>query len=207
MLTCLVAALLESRVCSMTYKTLTAEDARTYTLHPYTLCVYNGGLYLFAYRPEHDTLMVLSVERIRDITVEASSFARAPDVVQRIEARRQRAFGIIDDDEELAVTLKFTAEQEPYIRERVWHPTQHLEDQADGCLILRFQASGWFEIIRWVLGWGSLVEVLEPLELRQTIAQHLQAAAQQYAGDDEEEPGERGEAAHDGGIRATPDRA
>lgn len=176
-LTCLVPALVESRVCSITYKTPTAAHARSYTIHPYTLDVYHGGMYLFAYRPEPDTLMVLSVERIGTITVEDCSFAKVPEVLQRIEARRQRAFGIIDDDDVLAVTLKFTAEQAPYIRERVWHPTQHLEEQAEGSLILQFQASGWFEIVRWVLGWGNWVEVLEPPELRQAIAQHLQAAA------------------------------
>jgi len=37
--------------------------------------------------------------------------------------------------------------------------------------------------MRWILGWGSEVEVLEPPELRQALAQRLQTAAQQYAGD------------------------
>src|SRR5205823_8040189 len=78
-----------------------------------------GGLYLFAHRPEDDALMVLSVERIRTINVEDLAFTKDPDVRQRIEDRRQRAFGIIDDGEALSVTLKFTAAQAPYIRERV----------------------------------------------------------------------------------------
>jgi len=179
----LIPAILESRVCDITYQTLTAEAARNHQIHPYTLCLYNGGLYLFVYRPENDALMVLSVERICTISIAALSFTKDPDVLQRIEARRQRAFGIIDDDEALAVTLKFTAEQAPYVRERVWHASQRLEEQEDGSLILRFQASGEFEIMRWILGWGSEVEVLEPPELRQALAQRLQTAAQQYAGD------------------------
>jgi hypothetical protein len=36
----------------------------------YTLCLYNGGLYLFAHCPGDDALMVLSVERMRTINVE-----------------------------------------------------------------------------------------------------------------------------------------
>ena len=60
------------------------------------------------------------------------------------------------------------------------HSTQHIEEQADGSLVLRFQASGHFEITRWILRWGEHVEVLEPSALRQAIAQNLQAAAQQY---------------------------
>jgi predicted DNA-binding transcriptional regulator YafY len=176
----LIQALLESRVCCVTYQTPTAETARSHWIQPYTLCLYNGGLYLFAHRPEDDALMVLSVERIRAINVEDLSFMKDLDVLRRIEDRRQRAFGIIDDGEELSVTLKFTAEQAPYVRERVWHPSQRLEEREDGSLILRLQASGEFEIMRWILGWGREVEVLEPPELRQALAQRLQTATRQY---------------------------
>lgn len=178
----LIRALLESRVCCVTYQTPTAATARSHRLHPYTLCLYNGGLYLFAHRPEDDALMVLSIERIHTIHVEDLAFTRNPDVLRLIEDRHQRAFGIIDDGEALSVTLKFTAAQAPYVRERVWHPSQGLEEQQDGSLLLRFQASGEFEIMRWILGWGRHVEVLEPPALRQALAQRLQAAAQQYAG-------------------------
>jgi proteasome accessory factor B len=179
----LIPALLEVRVCGVTYKTPLAATARSYRIHPYTLCLYNHGLYLFAYRPEHDTLMVLSVERICTITPENTPFTKDPTILQHIEARRQRAFGIIDDDQELSVTLKFTAAQAPYVRERVWHPSQSLAEQEDGSLILRFQASGEFEIMRWILGWGSEVEVVEPPALRQALARRLRAAARQYTGD------------------------
>ena len=61
--------------------------------------------------------------------------------------------------------------------------SQGLAEQTDGSLILRFRASGQFEIIRWVLGWGEDVEVLEPLALRQAVAQHLQEAARHYTRD------------------------
>ena len=170
-----VRALHASKVCHVRYRTPQATRDWVCSIHPYTLFAYEGGLYLFAYLPDDDRVVVLGVERIRYITVlEESSFTKLPDIWQHIEAKRERAFGIIDDEEELDVVLKFTAEQAPYVRERVWHPSQCLAVQDDGALILRFRASGQFEIIRWVLGWGEDVEVLEPLALRQAVAQHLQ---------------------------------
>ena len=175
-----VRALHEAKVCHIRYRTLQANRDWTVCMHPYTLFEYEGGLYLFAYLPDDDRVVVLGVERIHYITVLEESFAKLPHIWQQIEAKRKRAFGIIDDEEELDVVLKFTAEQAPYVRERVWHPSQYLTEQEDGALILRFRASGRFEIIRWVLGWGEHVEVLEPPALRQEIAQHLQTAAQQY---------------------------
>jgi proteasome accessory factor B len=179
----LIAALLESQVCDITYQTPRAATARRHRIQPYTLCLYDRGLYLFAYRPVQATLMVLSVERIRTLQPDTTGFARDPQVLQAIADRRQRAFGIIDDDEVHNVTLKVSAAQAPYMRERLWHPSQRLEEQADGSLIIRFQASGAFEILRWILGWGSAVEVLAPLAFRRELAQRLHTAAQQYAGD------------------------
>lgn len=150
-------------------------------MHPYTLFAYEGGLYLFAYLPDTDRVITLSVERFRYITVlEETSFTRLPHLCQHIEAKRERAFGIIDDEQELDVVLSFTAAQAPYIRERVWHPSQQLDAQADGSLILRFRASGRFEIVRWILGWGEAVEVVAPLDLRQEVAWCLREAARQY---------------------------
>ena len=179
-----VRALHASKVCHVRYRTPQATRDWVCSIHPYTLFAYEGGLYLFAYLPDDDRVVVLGVERIRYITVlEESSFTKLPDIWQHIEAKRERAFGIIDDEEELDVVLKFTAEQAPYVRERVWHPSQCLAVQDDGALILRFRASGQFEIIRWVLGWGEDVEVLEPLALRQAVAQHLQDAARHYIRD------------------------
>lgn len=177
-----VRALHASKICHIKYRTPQANSDWTFCMHPYALFEYEGGLYLFAYLPDNDRIVVLGVERIRDITVlEESSFTKLPYVCQQIEAKRERAFGIIDDEEELDVVLKFTAEQAPYVRGRVlWHPSQCLQEQDDGSLILRFRASGQFEIVRWVLGWGEHVEILEPLALRQEIAQHLQAAVRQY---------------------------
>lgn len=177
-----LAALGTSRVCQATYQPPHADRARTYLMHPYTLCEHKGGLYLLAYVPHVDAIIVQCVERLRQVTVcEESPFAKQPAIWERITARRERAFGIIDDGEVLDVMLQFTPDQAPYVRERRWHPTQQVEVLPDGALILRFRASGRFEIERWVLGWGDQVEVLAPPCLRRGVAAHLRAMARQYA--------------------------
>lgn len=176
-----IRALQEAKVCQVRYRLPQADRDWRFSMHPYALFAYEGGLYLFAYLPDTDRVIALGVERIRYITVhEETSFTRLPHIYQHIEDKRERAFGMIDDEQELDVVLRFSAAQVPYIRERVWHPSQQLEIQADGSLILRFRASGRFEIVRWILGWGEEVEVVGPLDLRQEIAQCLREAARQY---------------------------
>ena len=176
-----IRAVHDAHVCQMRYRTPHATRDWGCVVHLYTLCEYEGGLYVFAYLPDEDRVVMLAVERMRALTVLADTYSKLPHVWQQIALKRARAFGMLDDEEVLEVVVKFTAEQAPYVQERVWHETQSLQVQADGSLLLRMQASGQFEIVRWLLGWGEHVEVLEPRALRQEVAEHLRLAAQQYA--------------------------
>ncbi len=175
-----IRAVHDAHVCQMRYRTPHATRDWACVVHLYTLFEYEGGLYVFAYLPDEDRVVMLAVERMRALTVLTDTYSKLLHVWQQIALKRARAFGMLDDEELLEVVLKFTAEQAPYVRERVWHETQRLQVQADGSLLLRLQVSGRFEIVRWLLGWGEDVEVLEPRALRQEVAEHLRLAAQQY---------------------------
>ena len=56
------------------------------------------------------------------------------------------------------------------VMETNWHPSQHLETQPDGSLVLTLDVGGLLEITPWLLSWGASVEVLEPPSLRDSIA-------------------------------------
>ena len=45
---------------------------------------------------------------------------------------------------------------------------------------MTFRAGGEFEIVRWILGWGSAATVLEPKSLRAAIRTEAQLAAEAY---------------------------
>lgn len=79
------------------------------------------------------------------------------------------------------VVLRFRPDQAPYVRERLWHPSQKLTDLPDGGVELRFRAGGPFEIRRWTLSWGEAVEVMSPQELRKAVKQVLSSARSLYA--------------------------
>ena len=56
-----------------------------------------------------------------------------------------------------------------YVREKRWHPSQHLTELPDGGVELRLKLSSLVEIQRWVLSWGGDVKVIRPPELAETI--------------------------------------
>jgi len=55
------------------------------------------------------------------------------------------------------------------MEEAVWHPSQVLELQSDGSIIMTLSVTNTVELYSWILGWGEKVEVLEPKELRQQM--------------------------------------
>ncbi len=70
--------------------------------------------------------------------------------------------------------------QRPEVRERLWHPSQTLEDHPDGSLTLTLRVADTIEVKRWILGWGAGAEALEPARLRREVA----AEARKIAGRD-----------------------
>ena len=66
------------------------------------------------------------------------------------------------------------------MEETIWHPSQVLEKQADGSVIVMLKVFYTYELVTWILGWGEKVEVLEPAELRQEVLQTAKATVRIY---------------------------
>ena len=178
----LVCAIYAVQTCQVTYHTPDGDAPRTYRIEPYTLFQADGGLYLFCRVPRFNQVRMLAVERIKALKTNNEIFEREDAVMQEIEDKKNRAFRIIDEGEPIPVKLRFSPEAAFYVNERKWHGTQpeKLEKTDDGGVILTFQASGRFEIVRWIMWWGPEVEVLEPPDLREEVRGKLAEAAEIY---------------------------
>ena len=71
------------------------------------------------------------------------------------------------------VRLRFSPLAARYIRAKAWHPTQRLDNQPDGGLVLTLRVNHLVEVKRWALSWGADCEVLVPPELRAEIVAEL----------------------------------
>jgi predicted DNA-binding transcriptional regulator YafY len=84
-----------------------------------------------------------------------------------IDQQAQKAFGAFQNDAEFGeVVWKFKPEAAAHARAFHFHPTQSMEDQPDGSLIVRFTASGHLEMCWHLYMWGDSVEVLAPKALQ-----------------------------------------
>ena len=92
----------------------------------------------------------------------------------------ESAFDIVYGDP-VKVKIWFSADQVRYIKERTWSKSQEIIDQEDGSIILSMETSGWWDVKRWVLSYGSEAKVLEPENLKKEIRDELETARELYA--------------------------
>jgi predicted DNA-binding transcriptional regulator YafY len=128
--------------------------------------------YLVARDEDRDpALRHFRVDRIRAARLLGSSFTREPGF--DIAAHAARAFGSYQDETRYGeVVWRFSPAAADTARAFVFHPGQQFEDQPDGALVVRFNASGWLEMAWHLYQWGDAVEVLAPEALRQMVDGH-----------------------------------
>jgi len=113
------------------------------------------------------------VEEIPEADVLDESFALDPEF--NIRTHAERGFGSYENPSDFGeVVWRFTPAAAPHARRFVFHPTQTLEIEADGSLVVRFRASGHLEMGWHLYCWGDQVEVLEPAALRARVHDHRQ---------------------------------
>jgi predicted DNA-binding transcriptional regulator YafY len=163
-------ALLYQYRCRLSYAP-PRREAEDYLFDPYTLLFYQNSLYLGGFAHNRGALRLFLIDRLQKVEVSRERFEVPDDFVPA--DLTGSAFGLIDDIPSV-VKVRFAAAVAHLIRERNWHPTQMLEDAADGSLVLTFTAGGEKELLAWLYSYLPHVEVLEPASLRSTFRQGLQ---------------------------------
>lgn len=165
-------ALLYQYRCRLTY-TPPHRDATEYVFDPYTLLFFNNALYLGGYAHNRKALRLFLVDRVDRVELLDDRF-EVPEEYDPDDLTGS-AFGLIEG-ETYELKVRFADDVAHLIRERHWHPTQKIEEQGDGSLILSLQVSGEKEILSWLYSYLPHVQVLEPPQLRQVFTDGLQEA-------------------------------
>jgi len=79
------------------------------------------------------------------------------------------------------VVLRFHPKLAMRVRETRWHPSQRIEEQADGHVLWRALVAEPQEMLPWVRGWGADVEVVEPKTLRDALEREVSRLSVMYA--------------------------
>jgi proteasome accessory factor B len=174
----IIDATLHQRQVRIAYFSFNSRKTKSYTLDPYRVVYYHGGLYLYARAHEYGEVRTFAVERIERIEVLELNFEAPADF--NVSEYARGAFGIAGGRPEV-VEISFAAPMAGYIRERVWHESQSLVDRPDGSVVLRMNVAPGWELKSWIKGFLPHVCVLQPASLRDEIADELENARPSFS--------------------------
>jgi predicted DNA-binding transcriptional regulator YafY len=134
------------------------------TVHPYGF-LYGNRHYLVAWSESDQATDIrkFALSNIERVELLDKTFTRKRGFSLPIYA--QRSFGVFEE-EPFDVVWKFTSKAARDAQEFLFHPTQSMELQPDGSLIVRFHAGGLLEMAWHLFTWGDQVEILKPKRLR-----------------------------------------
>ncbi|MFH1113187.1 MAG: WYL domain-containing protein [Pseudomonadota bacterium] len=144
----------------------------------------NGAFYLIGLCHLRDEIRTFAMDRITKLVVLDESFAMPQDFSP--DEYLKSAFRVMTGEPE-TVRVWFRRSAAQVVKERIRHPTQEIRVQEDGSLVVTLEVTINYEIVSWILGFGSAAEVLSPESLKQRIAKELDAARARYGTEDRSE--------------------
>ncbi len=119
-------------------------------------------LYLYA-RCLDDTpyaWKVFRLSRIHQIHETGVSFRFDSNEDDGFYARQKNAFISFLGDAPKAISIRFSGEAVPFIKEQQWHTSQQLEEQPDGSLLFTVKVAEPMEVVRWASQFGANAEIV-----------------------------------------------
>lgn len=154
------------------------DSAKSREVDPYHVVSYQGEWYLVGYCHLREKILTFAVSRIEKARVLSAHF-QMPEDFDFTESAQKR-FGIFEGEGEYAVKVQFDKVHAPFIRERIWHPSQRIAENSDGSIVFTMTTRHLLEVKRWILSWGKGAKVLAPKELIREVREELDGAAKEY---------------------------
>lgn len=170
-LTTIRNAILAEAPLSFIYSRPNAE-ARSRTVTPCGL-MFGRANYLVAKDESKSHVQTFRLDRMSSVMV-GEGMARPPADFN-LAAFASQSFGIYQDQIE-DVVLRIAPEAAQEARGWRWHPTQVIEDQDDGSVIVRFRASGMRELAWHLFSWSGQASIVAPQRLKDVMTEELEKA-------------------------------
>ncbi len=180
----LAEAVLESREITFEYTKLNSTESEKRRVRPFHLAEVDGGWYVIGWDLARDAKRTFAVQRMKGVNVTQKKFVRPQGF--SLEDHFAGSFGVWAGDttsgETYRVKIRFTGFAARIVSERRWHPSQEIEnlDESGEAIELTLDLAALEDVVRWVLGFGSQAEAIEPPEFRQMVSDELEKAAQRY---------------------------
>lgn len=145
---------------------------------PQRLVYYRDNWYLDAWCHWRNDLRTFSLDRLHVVDVLDEAVVEVGD--QKLDRVLASSYGIFAGEPRHTAVLQFSATAARWVADEQWHPDQRSRIFPDGGVELRVPYSDSRELMQDILRFGPEVEVIEPSDLRDAVADGLQQALRKY---------------------------
>lgn len=175
-LTDIISAMRDFRVISLCYQNFRHPEPFCFNVRPYCVKYFKQRWYLLG---DSDLgLRIYSLDRFVDMEELEEHF----EIPKGFDAEEYfgNYFGVIIGEEPEDVKIRVVPDQVKYFRTLPLHGSQRETVQEDGSSVFSYHIAPTFDFVQEILSHGADVEVLEPAELRESIADSVAGMASRY---------------------------
>ncbi|HMD37582.1 MAG TPA: WYL domain-containing protein [Vicinamibacterales bacterium] len=169
-------ATLHLRQARIVYHSKSSDRTKPYLVHPYKLAYANGASYLLAYVPDYGEVRTFAIDRIREMSLLEERFTPIEELP---DTAFPHSLGVHSGPPE-RVEIEFQPSVADYIRSRVWHASQKIDENASGALRMTLEVCIDRALQSWILSFGPFARVVAPESLVRAIAEQFEEARQRY---------------------------
>ncbi len=155
----------------MVYESVYQGEQTERVVDPHYMMCYKGIFYVYGYCHLRHEKRIFALHRIKSLALLPQRFAK-PDLQAEMREADER-FGLFAEEGFYNVVVEFEPESAKRMRERIWHPSQTIEELPDGSIRLSMQVRGLTEVTHWVLGFGCFCKPIAPAELVERVRGHV----------------------------------
>ena len=172
-------AVRKSAVLEFEYKKLNASSFEKRAVEPYHLACIQNQWYCFAHDISRGEIRTFVLARMRNALKNGQTFTRSAKFA--LKDHLKDSLGVFSAKGKHNIRIRFDKFAAQLVRERVWHPSQQIQELTGGEVELRVILSSLHEIEPWVLSWGEHAKVIQPRDLIRRISRVARYLGNTYA--------------------------
>jgi predicted DNA-binding transcriptional regulator YafY len=170
--------IVRSKKIRMSYFSLSSGLSER-VIRPYGMYRYQGFWYVVAYCEKNDALRDFKLVRMEELEMLEDEFKRPDDF--SMSNYFEGCIGLIKDENMFKVKLRIDYPTSAKVSERIWVKNQEISFNEDKSIIFEAEMTGMSDIVNWILGLGSDVQVLEPVELKKKVRSEAERIVNNYS--------------------------
>lgn len=175
-------ACLHNHKAAIMYQRLSDEKPRRHIIEPYAIepSLLDRSNCIIAYSMLEKGIRTFNIDRIigEVVPLEEEKFEIPSNF--NITDYLGSAWNVYIGEKFEIIKLRFSTRVSKAIMDTIWHPSQKIETQSDGSIIMTLGVQNTMYFRQWVMGWGDDIEVLEPESLKSRIISTVKSMLELY---------------------------